>query len=463
MASFRKRGKRWYFRHIAADGTRPERPGCPDRRATEEMARAAETEAAKIRAGLIDPKAERLAAAGRLPIGELLEAFIAAMRAKGDDPKHVGSTKRYAMTVLELAAIGHVPELKPSAVMEAIGRLKADGLSARTLNAYLTAVKSFARWLHRDGRSADHPLACLSRINEAGERRLIRRPLTDGELRRLIEATRTAPAWKGMPGPDRAMLYLIGAATGFRHSEMASLRPESFRLASEPPTIVCEAAYTKNGRVAEQPVTPALSAALTPWLATKPGGGLVFDTLPEKTGQMLKADLTRCGIDPVDASGRGVDLHSLRHGYITTLAKAGVPIKTLQTLARHSDPKLTLGVYTHVTIHDTAAALDALPDLTAPDPRPEAPRMTGTAPGMTPISNGFAPHLPHGGDGLGRIVAEAGGIIKADDPPSMSRNPLETEGFDASGRVVADAGGSAPRRTRTFNPLIKSQLLCQLS
>ena len=43
------------------------------------------------------------------------------------------------------------------------------------------------------------------------------------------------------------MLYLIGAATGFRRSELASLRRESFHLDGDPPTIVCEAAYAKNG------------------------------------------------------------------------------------------------------------------------------------------------------------------------------------------------------------------------
>src|SRR5512135_1876393 len=43
MASFRKVGRNWFFRFIDADGVQRERRGCPDRRATEEMARAAES------------------------------------------------------------------------------------------------------------------------------------------------------------------------------------------------------------------------------------------------------------------------------------------------------------------------------------------------------------------------------------------------------------------------------------
>jgi hypothetical protein len=59
MASFRKKGRVWYFRFVDADGVKRERPGCPDRRETENLARRAETEAAKIRSEEIW-KAKRL-------------------------------------------------------------------------------------------------------------------------------------------------------------------------------------------------------------------------------------------------------------------------------------------------------------------------------------------------------------------------------------------------------------------
>ena len=117
---------------------------------------------------------------------------------------------------------------------------------------------------------------------------------------------------------------------------------------------------TKNGLAAEQPLPLSLAAELLPWLASKPPGSPVF-ALPKKTAPMLHADLRRCGIEPVDAQGRVVDTHSLRHGYISALARAGVPIKVAQTLARHSDPKLTMNVYSHLTAFDLHGAIaDAL-------------------------------------------------------------------------------------------------------
>ena len=45
---------------------------------------------------------------------------------------------------------------------------------------------------------------------------------------------------------------------------------------------------------------------------------------------------------------------------------------------RHSDPKLTIGVYAKASIHDLAGAVESLPDLTNPAPESEPLRATGT-------------------------------------------------------------------------------------
>jgi hypothetical protein len=47
--------------------------------------------------------------------------------------------------------------------------------------------------------------------------------------------------------------------------------------------------------------------------------------------------------------------------FITSLERAGLSPKMAQTLARHSDIRLTLGVDTHVGLHDQQVAIAALP------------------------------------------------------------------------------------------------------
>jgi integrase len=78
---------------------------------------------------------------------------------------------------------------------------------------------------------------------------------------------------------------------------------------------------------------------------------------------MLRYDLEAAGIAYETDSGT-TDFHCLRHSYVTALAKSNAPVKIVQSLARHSTPTLTLGVYSHVGLYDQAPALDALPDLT---------------------------------------------------------------------------------------------------
>ena len=67
-----------------------------------------------------------------------------------------------------------------------------------------------------------------------------------------------------------------------------------------------------------------------------------------------------------DESGRWVDFHALRHTFITGLVTGGVNPKVAQALARHSVITLTMDRYTHLYAGNLAAALDVLPDLSAP-------------------------------------------------------------------------------------------------
>ena len=63
----------------------------------------------------------------------------------------------------------------------------------------------------------------------------------------------------------------------------------------------------------------------------------------------------------VNHAGRYADFHSCRHLFITSLERAGIRPKVAQTLARHSDIRLTLGIYTHAELADQTAAIGVLP------------------------------------------------------------------------------------------------------
>jgi integrase len=179
-----------------------------------------------------------------------------------------------------------------------------------------------------------------------------------------------------MTGPDRATVYRLALGTGFRAAELASLTPASFRLDSDPPSVVCAAGYTKNGHHAEQPISDVLAGLLRPWVASRPPGHPVFD-LTDRTAEMIRVDLAAAKI-PYETDSGVCDFHSLRGVYISNLVSSGASVKTCQTLARHSTPSLTIGIYAKASLHDIKGAVESLPDLTQPGPEPEAMAATGT-------------------------------------------------------------------------------------
>jgi hypothetical protein len=80
-----------------------------------------------------------------------------------------------------------------------------------------------------------------------------------------------------------------------------------------------------------------------------------------------------------NADGQFFDFHSLRGQFISAMENAGVSLKTLQALARHSRVETTLKHYARVQLADVRSALDSLPSL--PEGRaPETLRATGTDP-----------------------------------------------------------------------------------
>jgi integrase len=60
-------------------------------------------------------------------------------------------------------------------------------------------------------------------------------------------------------------------------------------------------------------------------------------------------------------AGLFADFHSNRHTFITNLERSGVSPRRAQSLARHSDIRLTMGVYTHINLHDQSSAIESLP------------------------------------------------------------------------------------------------------
>jgi len=358
-------------------------------------------------------------AAGCKPLAEHVKDWEAAMLARGNTAKHARTYAGRARRVIEGCRFNMLSDVSASKALEYIADLRKDskdpdardnagnitkagkthrGMSATSYNSFLANTKGFFQWMARDGRAHMNPLAHLKTINTKADQRHTRRALAPEELRELLDRTGKAAERYGMAGDTRALLYRLAVETGLRANEIRSLTRASFDLEGKEPTVTIAAGYAKNRRQDSLPLRPATVDLLKAHLADKMPTAPAFKMPPDwEVIDMLRADLAEARTKWLesrqtpqereegakstflayqDAAGRFADFHAFRHTFISNLAAGGVHPKTAQQLARHSTIVLTMDHYSHMRREDLAAALNTLPNLSAPERQAQA--ATGT-------------------------------------------------------------------------------------
>ena len=308
----------------------------------------------------------------------------------------------------------------------------------------------------------------LSRVSETGEQKRPRRALTADEITKLLDAAERGPTLVKVSGPDRAMLYRLLLATGLRFSEALSTTPESFELDhADGPRVRVMPAYSKNRKPVFQPLPPETAEILRPWLTTRSPGKPTWRKPHNPCRVWLRPDLAAAGVPYQDAHGAYADFHATRHTYITMLNRAGVPLATAMSLARHSDPKLTLAVYDHNNEADRRAALDAAfgkpsrgtsqgSQVAAETANEDDARIRIRI--RAPLSASHSTASPRTTTTPERTIPDA----DKDLAKWLNGNRFRIDSHEDAPPCTGQTE-STPRRTRTFNPLIKSQLLYRLS
>jgi len=141
--------------------------------------------------GLLNP--ERVAVSKAL--GDHLADWMETLKARGCSGRHVDLVVSRARKVTDGCGFRYFGEISGSKVLTFLNDLRADtekrrGISTQTFNFYLQAVKQFCRWMVKDRRATESPVAHLDGLNVKTDRRHDRRALTVDELVLLLEATR---------------------------------------------------------------------------------------------------------------------------------------------------------------------------------------------------------------------------------------------------------------------------------
>ncbi len=240
-----------------------------------------------------------------------------------------------------------------------LSELHAAGQSRATTARKLSAIRTFLRYLRREGLIAADPGALMKT-----PKRDIRMPkhLSEDEMTRLLEAPATDAA---LGRRDHAILELF-YASGLRLSELAALDAEDVNLSTKMVRVM-----GKGGKERLVPFNRTTEKAIRDYLADR----MVIlrsGTPPERARARRSQPLRRSSRpeDPLFVNHRGgrltvrsidrlvrryaaasqqgvISPHALRHSFATHLLQRGADLRAIQELLGHSRLSTTQR-YTHV-------------------------------------------------------------------------------------------------------------------
>ena len=239
----------------------------------------------------------------------------------------------------KVASLGQADK---DAVMAYIYTLQINGRSAATISRHLAALRSFYRFLVREGTLAQDPSADLESPRQPQK---LPRVLTAGEVDRLLGQPLT-----GEPAGlrDKAMLELL-YATGIRVSELVSLDLDQVHIDNG--FIRC---FGKGEKERMVPIGDVAAHFLREYLA-RGRSKLIRDNNQSFFVNQHGRRLTRQGFWKIIKKyalqagiTKEVTPHTIRHSFATHLLENGADIRSVQAMLGHADISTTQ-IYTHLT------------------------------------------------------------------------------------------------------------------
>jgi len=385
----------WYIEHTDATGRTVRRKGGLSEAQAKDSLRQAESEVLAVKNGI------PTRSAGDILMRELQQRYLASLKTRASD----GHSKRVEAYIRELVTACRfysVKDLIPDRVEIYLDQIATeDNLGSTAINARLDAINAMLAWSVRARIIPYNPLDCIDKREL--DRKYIRRALAEDEISNLLAAALDGPRRRRMkihqnrPRKDGSFKpYIVplfeqahlaragrGIALTYRLMLEAGLRVNEVRCLQWPDVdfatgiLHARAIWTKNGKDEDIPLTPGLNDALTRWKAEHETGtqkvtGAVVK-ITSRTLDRFKDDLDAAGIKTPDSAGRVVDLHALRHTFGTRLGRMpGIDPKTVQTLMRHADPRITFCIYVHSDKNRLLSAVNLLPALKPATPKSES-------------------------------------------------------------------------------------------
>ncbi|HEY6891695.1 MAG TPA: site-specific integrase [Solirubrobacter sp.] len=235
----------------------------------------------------------------------------------------------------------------------------AKGASPKTVRNVITFLHSVFALAIKKGWAVANPVAGATRPKRRrrGDADPDLQFLTLPELDAVIERIPDHVVDRDALGPVLRLVILAAASTGLRQSELLGLRWKDVDFRAQKVRVRnAWVRYEHSGEGKSDlstsrsvPMTDRVVRELKKWrLRTVFGDDddLVF-AHPDLGVPLDRTKVSRRFKDACEAAGvRVIRFHDLRHTFATTLAAAGVPLRTLQEYLGHADIKTTQ-IYSH--------------------------------------------------------------------------------------------------------------------
>ncbi|MFY2763725.1 tyrosine recombinase XerC [Arenimonas sp. MALMAid1274] len=237
--------------------------------------------------------------------------------------------------------------LRQEALRSYVAGAHRGGLSGKSLQRRLSAVRSFYRHLNRSEGSELNPAMGL-RAPKAARR--LPQVLDPDEMTRLVEV----PTDGALGLRDRAMLELF-YSSGLRLSELCGLRWGALDLADGLVTVT-----GKGNKSRIVPVGSHARTALQAWRDSQPAAAEA-PVFPGRTGAPIHPRTVQLRLRAL-AQQQGlfkrVHPHLLRHSFASHVLESSGDLRGVQELLGHADIATTQ-IYTHLDFQHLAKVYDA--------------------------------------------------------------------------------------------------------
>jgi len=257
-----------------------------------------------------------------------------------------------------LADIGKpITQLGREDIEKHLRRLHLAGRGESVREGVVVAVRSLGEWCLAHGIVEANPGASLS--GPRPYRREIK-VLSVAEVGRLLWGDTPGALPGGGPSyllemRDRVLLGVAYVA-GLRASEIGPLEAEGVMWQEATQTFSIRVRHGKGaGKDVRLPLDRPVSRMLGAWLTVRPPGRYLWGRSLTR-GAVRKILLRRCAEVGIEAGGRRLSPHVLRHSVATHLLQAGVDVREVQLLMRHRTIATT-EKYLHADVDRLGAVL----------------------------------------------------------------------------------------------------------